>query len=57
MGLDRWIGVSWICVCVWFCVLKSVLEVEGDREEKEYKKRNSKKRKNKIEYLNKMGKK
>ena len=35
MGLDRWIGVSWIFVCVWFCVLKPVLEVEGEREEKE----------------------
>ena len=35
MGLDRWIGVSWISVCVWFCVLKPVLEVEGEREEKE----------------------
>ena len=31
-------------VCVWLCVLKPVLEVEGEREEKEYKKRNSKKR-------------
>ena len=43
-------------VCVWLCVLKPVLEVEGERGEKELKKRNSKK-KNKIEYLNKMGKK
>ena len=35
MGLDRWIGVSWVCVCVWgvLCV-ESVLEVEGEREEK-----------------------
>ena len=21
MGLDRLIGVSWVCVCVWLCVL------------------------------------
>ena len=41
MGLDRWIVVSWVSVCVWLCVLKSVLEVEGEREEKEKKKRNS----------------
>ena len=34
-----------------------MLEVEGEREEKEEKKRNSKKKGNKIEYLNKMGKK
>ena len=33
-----------------------MLEVEGEREEKEEKKRNSKKR-NKKEYLNKIGKK
>ena len=38
-------------LCVWLCVLKPVLEVEGEREEKEKKKRN------KIEYLNKIGKK
>ena len=29
MGLDRWIGVSWVCV------LKPMLEVTGEREEKE----------------------
>ena len=45
MGLDRWIGVSWVCVCVWLCVLKPVLEVGGERDEKEYKRRNSKKKK------------
>ena len=56
MGLDRLIGVSWVCVCGALCV-KPVLEVEGEREEKEEKKRNSKKRENKIEYLNKIGKK
>ena len=28
-------------LCVWLCVLKPVLEVEGEREEKEKKKRNS----------------
>ena len=46
-------------LCVWLCVLKPVLEVEGEREEKEKKKRNSlkKKKRNKIEYLNKIGKK
>ena len=33
MGLDRLIGVSWVCVCVALCV-KPVLEVEGEREEK-----------------------
>ena len=33
MGLDRLIGVSWVCVCVALCV-ESVLEVEGEREEK-----------------------
>ena len=35
MGLDRSIGVSWACVWVGLCVLKPVLEVEGEREEKE----------------------
>ena len=35
MGLDRWIGVSWVSVCVWLYVFKPVLEVEGEREEKE----------------------
>ena len=44
-------------LCVWLCVLKPVLEVEGEREEKEKKKINSKKKRNKIEYLNKMKKK
>ena len=44
-------------LCVWLCVLKPVLEVEGERKEKEKKKRNSKKKRNKIEYLNKIGKK
>ena len=33
MGLDRLIGVSWVCVCVWLCV-ELVLEVEREREEK-----------------------
>ena len=32
MGLDRLIGVSWVCVCVALCV-ESVLEVEREREE------------------------
>ena len=40
----------------WFYLLWPVLEVEGEREENEEKKRNSKKG-NKKEYLNKMGKK
>ena len=37
MGLDRWIGVSWVSMCVWLCVETgaSLLEVEGEREEKE----------------------
>ena len=35
MGLDWWISVSWVSLCVWFCVLKPVLEVEGEREENE----------------------
>ena len=55
MGLDRLIGVSWVFVCVLLCA-EPVLEVEGEREEKEKKKGNSKKKRNKIEYLNKMGK-
>ena len=29
-------------LCVWLCVLKPMLEVTGEREENEYKKRNSK---------------
>ena len=33
MGLNRLIGVSWVCVCVALCV-KPMLEVEGEREEK-----------------------
>ena len=41
MGLDKLICVSWVCVCVALCV-KSMLEVVGEREEKEEKKRNSK---------------
>ena len=43
MSLDRWIGGSVYhrSLCVWLCVLKPVLEVEGEREEKEKKKRNS----------------
>ena len=45
-----------VCVCDGFALLWPVLEVEGVREEKEVKKRNSKKR-NKKEHLNKMGKK
>ena len=32
MGLDRWISVSWVFVCVWLYVLKPVLEGEGERE-------------------------
>ena len=47
MGLDRWIVVSWVCVCVALCV---------ETGENEKKKRNNKK-KNKKEYLNKMEKK
>ena len=37
MGLDRWIGVSVYhgSLCVWLYMLKPVLEVEGEREEKE----------------------
>ena len=35
MGLDRLIGVSWVCVCVALCV-EPVLEVEGEREEKKW---------------------
>ena len=31
MGLDRLIGVSWVCVCVALCV-EPVLEVERERE-------------------------
>ena len=31
MGLDRLIGVSWVCVCVALCV-ELVLEVERERE-------------------------
>jgi len=44
IGLDRWIIVSWVYVCVWLCVLKL----------------GKMKRKREIikkEYLNKMGKK
>ena len=50
--------VDWCIMglCVWLCVLKPMLEVKGEREEKEQKKRNSKK-KNKKEYLNKVTKK
>ena len=55
MSLDRLIGVSWVSVCGALCV-EPVLEVEGEREEKKEKKRNSKE-KNKIKFLNKMGKK
>ena len=33
MGLNRLIGVSWVCVCVALYV-EPVLEVEGEREEK-----------------------
>ena len=35
VGLNRLIGVSWVCVCVrvTLCV-EPVLEVEGEREEK-----------------------
>ena len=33
MGLNRLIGVSWVCVCVGLCV-EPVLEVEGEKEEK-----------------------
>ena len=36
MGLNRLIGVSWVCVCVALCV-EPVLEVEGEREEKKKK--------------------
>ena len=43
MNLDRLICVSWVFVCVALCV-EPVLEVEGEREEKEKKKRNSKKK-------------
>ena len=40
MGLDRLIGVSWVCVCVGgggdaLCV-EPMLEVEGERKEKKY---------------------
>ena len=42
MGLDRLIGVSWVYMCVALCV-ELVLEVEGEREEKEEKERNNKK--------------
>ena len=51
-------AVLYVCVCVrdGFALLWPVLEVEGVREEKGVKKRNSKKR-NKKEHLNKMGKK
>ena len=37
MSLDRWIGVSWVCVCVcvWLCVFKPMLKVEGERGENE----------------------
>ena len=40
MGLDRLIDVSWVyvCVCVALCV-EPVLEIEGERDEKEEKKR------------------
>ena len=47
-------GVT-VCWTFWFYLLWPVLEVKGEREEKEEKKRNSKKM-NKIEYWNKMGK-
>ena len=33
MGLNRLIGVSWVCVCVALCV-ELVLKVEGEKEEK-----------------------
>ena len=36
MGLNRLIGVSWVCVCVALCV-EPVLEVEGEREGKKKK--------------------
>ena len=49
MCVDRCCGFR--SVLLWL-----MLEVEGEREEREEKKRNSKKR-NKIKYLNKMGKK
>ena len=58
VGFWVWIGAMSVDRCCGFgsVLLWPVLEVEGEIEEKEEKKRNSKKR-NKIECLNKMRKK